>query len=161
MVAIRCLASKRATRSVGVRWGAVGLAVVQPGLPCGAPRKARSMSAARVPAMHGEFATVALPDEIDLATAPDAWLDMLDALWSGASVVIADMTGTVFCDGTGANMLAAAHREAVAADIELRIAAPSPRVRYILELTRIEGMVPIYPTLSAALTGTPPGEADR
>jgi anti-sigma B factor antagonist len=105
--------------------------------------------------------TVALPDEIDLATATDTWLDLLAALCSGASVVIADMTGTVFCDGTGANMLAAAYREAVAADIELRIAAPSPSVHRVLEVTRIEGMVPIYPTLSAALTGTPPGEAGR
>lgn len=108
--------------------------------------------------MRGEPVTVTLPDEIDLDTAPGAWLDLLVALWSGTSVVIADMSGTVFCDGTGADMLASAAHEAVAAGVELRIAAPSPWVRRVLKVTRIEGMLAIHPTLGAALTGTPPGQ---
>lgn len=116
------------------------------------------MSIAKVPAVYGEPVTVALPDEIDLDTAPDAWLDLVIALWSGTSVVIADMSGTVFCGATGANMLVCALREAIAAGVELRIAAPSPRVHRVLELTRVDGMLAIYPTLSAALAGTLPGQ---
>jgi anti-anti-sigma factor len=116
------------------------------------------MSTAKVPAVHGEPVTVALPDEIDLDSAPDAWLDLVIALWSGTSVVIADMSRTVFCGATGANMLVCALREAVAVGVELRIAAPTPRVDRVLELTRVKGMLAIYPTLSAALAGAPPGE---
>jgi hypothetical protein len=103
------------------------LCVISLVCPCGAGRKARSVSAARLPAAHGEPATVALPDEIDVDTAPGAWLDLMAALRAGPGMVIAGMTGTVLCDGTGAGMLAVAHREAVTGGAQLRIAASPPR----------------------------------
>ena len=113
------------------------------------------MSDAQVPAGSGEPVTVRLPAEIDLATAFGAELDLLAALWSGTAVVIADLTGTVFCDVAGARMLASAHREAVTGGAELRIAA-SPRARHFLAVTRLAAALPVYPTLSAALAGRSP-----
>ncbi len=115
------------------------------------------MSAAKLPAGRVEPVTVTLPEEIDIASAFGAGLDLMAALWAGASVVVADLTGTVFCDGAGARMLAEAHREATARAAELRIAA-SWRVRRVLVLVRLDDVLPVYPTLSAALAGGPPGQ---
>lgn len=42
------------------------------------------MSGAGLPIAHGDPVTVPLPDEIDLATAPGAGLDLAAALWAGA-----------------------------------------------------------------------------
>jgi len=100
---------------------------------------------------HDEPVTVQLPAEIDLASSPGAGIDLAAVLWAGTPVVIADLTGTTFCDATGAAMLAGAHREAAACDAELLIAA-SPAVRRILALTRLDEELAVYPTLAAART---------
>jgi len=112
------------------------------------------MSGARLPVAHGEPVTVPLPGELDIATAPGAGLDLAAVLWAGACVVIADLTRTTFCDGSGATMLASAHRAAIAAGAELRIA--SRPVRNVLWLTRLDVLLSVYPTLAAARAGLPP-----
>jgi anti-anti-sigma factor len=113
------------------------------------------MNAAHLPAARKGPVTITLPDEIDMASAPGAGLDLMAALWAGSAVVIADLTKTAFCDGAGAGMLAEAHREAVAAGAELRIVA-SARVRRVLSITRLDTVLAVYPTLTAALAGVPP-----
>lgn len=115
------------------------------------------MNSARLPAARGEPVTVTLPCEIDMASSPLAGMELLVAVWARPGVVIADMTGTTFCDAAGARMLAEAHREAVAAGSELRIAA-APHVQGVLALVRLGVVLAVYPTLGAALAGAPPGQ---
>jgi anti-anti-sigma regulatory factor len=61
---------------------------------------------------------VTLPAEIDMANECGVAAQLGCALASGAPVVVADMTGTRFCDSMG-RALALAHRQAAARHAEL------------------------------------------
>jgi anti-anti-sigma factor len=76
------------------------------------------------------------------------------ALWGGAAVVLADLTGTRICDASGLGMLVEIHREARAVGAELRVAA-SPPVRRIMGIARLDEVLAIYPTLCAARSAAP------
>jgi anti-anti-sigma regulatory factor len=49
--------------------------------------------------------------------------------------------------------LALAHRCAAAHHAQLRLAVPDTRVVQVLKLTGLDRLLPIYPSLGAALTG--------
>jgi anti-sigma B factor antagonist len=71
-------------------------------------------------------------------------------------VLIVDMSGTTFCDSAGVQAIIAAHKQAAAADTQLRLVAPA--VMRILTLVGVGQLVPLYPTLEAALAGAPAAE---
>jgi len=79
-----------------------------------------------------------LPAEIDITNARRLRGEVGSALVSGATVVVADLTATTFCDSSGA-----------------RILVPSATVRRGFALMGLEGFLPFYPSLSAALTAQP------
>jgi anti-sigma B factor antagonist len=94
---------------------------------------------------------VTLPREIDLTNASEAQDALGRALEGGTPVVIADAGETTFCDCAGVRALIRAHRRAIAAGAELRVASPtSAKVRRILELTGAAQVLDTYPTLTAA-----------
>jgi len=104
------------------------------------------------PAMpEGKTAVVSMPEEIDIANAGKLGADLTAACDGGVSLLIADMTGTTFCDASGVRMLVVAHKRAADRGIELRAAVASPRVRRILVLLGLDAIVPIYPTVDAAV----------
>jgi anti-anti-sigma factor len=99
---------------------------------------------------------VTLPTEIDAANVGQVHDALTRACESGTGVVVADATGTTFCDCAGVRALIRAHRQAAAAGIDLRVAAAASRkVRRILELTGAHQVLDTYPTLTAALDGPP------
>jgi anti-anti-sigma factor len=73
----------------------------------------------------------------------------------GVAAVIADMTGTRFCDSSGISMLLVAHRKAIASSAELRLVALSTEVLRALTLVRIDHLLPVYPSLAEALKRGP------
>ena len=95
---------------------------------------------------------IALPLEIDITNADDV-LDLITAACTpGVTVVIADLTGTIFCDSAGLNHLIQASHKAAANGTELRLAiSPDGTVSRIIELTGISQHIPVYP--SAQLAG--------
>ncbi|HWF80454.1 MAG TPA: STAS domain-containing protein [Streptosporangiaceae bacterium] len=95
-------------------------------------------------------AIVRMPDEIDIANAGRLATELASACDSGASVVVADMTHTTFCDASGARMLVVAQRRAAECGAELRAAVASARVRRVLVLLELDAIVPIHPTVEAA-----------
>jgi anti-sigma B factor antagonist len=110
----------------------------------------------------GPHVVVAMPAEIDAANASRISQGLLSAVSLGAAVVIIDMSGTTFCDSAGVQAIIAAHRQAAADGTQLRLVATA--VLRILTLLGIGQLIPLYPTLDAALAGTPPaqaGTADR
>jgi anti-sigma B factor antagonist len=134
----------------------------------GSPQPATAAAAAAVPPQP-RLAVVTLPAEIDVSNDGQV-LDMLTraldggtaALDGGTAVLVADASGTAFCDCSGVTALIIAGNQAAAAGARLRVAA-SPAVRRVLELTRADQVLDIYPTLAAALAvaGEPPaGERD-
>lgn len=96
-----------------------------------------------------------MPAEIDIANAGQLVAELASACGSGASVVVADMTRTTFCDASGARMLILAHKRAAESGVELRAAVASARVRRVLILLGIDTIVPIHPNLDAASNGRP------
>src|SRR5580658_8617400 len=103
----------------------------------------------------GGPAVVVLPDEIDILNADAVGERLGAAIVSGAAVVIADLSGTTFCDCAGVYSLLLAHRKASAGDAELRLAGPSHPVRRILALIEADQVLPVYPNLDAAVAARP------
>jgi len=112
-------------------------------------------SPASVPA---QTAVLTLPAEIDITNAGRLCGKVGSALVSGATVVVADMTATTFCDSSGARILVLAWGQAAMNGIDLRIVVPSTTVRRGFTLMGLDGFLPFYPSLSAALTA-PPAQA--
>jgi anti-sigma B factor antagonist len=105
----------------------------------------------------GPHAVVALPAEIDAANADKISHELLSALGLGAAVVVIDMSATTFCDSAGVQAIITAYRHAAANGTQLRLVATT--MLRILALVGADQLVPIYPTLDAALADAPPAQA--
>jgi anti-anti-sigma factor len=96
---------------------------------------------------------VVLPTEIDVINCDEVLTRVAGALAPGVSLVIADMTSTIFCDTSGVRALVEAHHRALADDIEFRLAIPAEgSVRRVLELTGIIRLLPVYLGLDEAIS---------
>jgi anti-sigma B factor antagonist len=105
----------------------------------------------------GELAVVTVPAEIDATNASEVRQALRAAAGQNAAVLIIDMSGTTFCDSAGVQAIIATYNQAAAAHIQLRLVATA--VLRILTLVGVDQLVPIYPTLEAALAGTPTAAA--
>src|SRR2546423_12592356 len=85
-------------------------------------------------------AAAAMPAEIDVANADEIHRALVSAASLGAPVLIVDMSGTTFCDSAGVQAIIAAHKQAAAADTQLRLVAPA--VMRILTLVGVGQLVP-------------------
>ena len=94
---------------------------------------------------------VTIPADIDISNADSIAEQLLSALASGVSAVVADLTGTTFCDCSGVRSLMLASDKAAASNTQLLLAAPSRAVLRILELVGLLRTLRIYPTPAAAL----------
>jgi len=112
-----------------------------------------------------------LPAEVDLSNAGLVRQDLLAVVAQGASLVIADMTATTFCDSAGVTALVRVARQATAQGSGLRLAAGAPAVIRMLALTGVDKLIEVYPSVAAALADpehdvaaepapAPPGQAD-
>ncbi|RCG30361.1 anti-sigma factor antagonist [Sphaerisporangium album] len=66
--------------------------------------------------------------------------------------VVLEMSGVEFCDSSGIGALVMAYKQSRSADATFRVARVHPNVRRILELAQLTSILPIYPTVEAALT---------
>jgi anti-anti-sigma factor len=98
-----------------------------------------------------------LSAEVDISNAEQARDDLLSVVMRGASLVIADMTATTFCDSAGVSALVRVARRAAAAGSGLRLATATPAVCRVLALTGVDKLIEIYPSVAAALAD-PGGE---
>lgn len=92
-----------------------------------------------------------LPAEIDLANADQVYTDLATAVAQHASLVIADMTATTFCDSAGVRALVRAVRNANASGAGMRVAASAPAVTRVLAITGVDRLIGIYPSVAAAM----------
>jgi anti-sigma B factor antagonist len=102
----------------------------------------------------GPQAVVTMPAEIDITNAGEIRQQLLAAAGHDATVLIIDMSGTTFCDSAGVQAIIDARNQTAAAHIQLRLVAAA--VLRIFQLVGIDQLIPIYPTLEAALAGAPP-----
>ncbi len=98
------------------------------------------MHGARYPTCApAQTAVLTLPAEIDITNARRLCGEVGSALVSGATVVVADMTATTFCDSPGARILVLAWEQAAVNGIELRVVVPSAAVRHGFALMGLDG----------------------
>ena len=90
---------------------------------------------------------VTLPDEIDISNKGLVQAALARALGSRPTVVVADGTGTGFCDCAAIATLITAHHNAAAAGAQLRAVLPTALVRRVLELTGADQVLRVYPSL--------------
>jgi anti-anti-sigma regulatory factor len=94
---------------------------------------------------------VTLPVQIDLYSREQAYDRLCGACASGATVVIADFTGTRYCDTASMRRLLAAHERAAASAAQLRFAIPPGNpARRMTDLLNADRHIPIYDSLAEA-----------
>lgn len=98
----------------------------------------------------GKQAVVTLPEHIDHSNADQVREQLLWIINRGATVLIADLTGSASCDYSGADALAQARGRAVANGIELRLVATG-EVRDVLSRSGFDDLVAVYPDLDGAI----------
>jgi len=105
----------------------------------------------------GQQALVALPEYIDVSNAGQIREELLAVLNRGAETLIADMTATISCDHAGADAVARAYQRAAASRTQLRLVVTSGSVLQMLGMTGVGRLVPVYPSVKAALARLPAG----
>jgi PAS domain S-box-containing protein len=76
---------------------------------------------------------------------------LLAVINRGATVLIADMTGTASCDHAGVEAIARACPRAAISGTQVRLVVTAPGVRRVLAIEGLDRMAPIYPSLAAAM----------
>ncbi|HXT89421.1 MAG TPA: STAS domain-containing protein [Trebonia sp.] len=118
------------------------------------------MSEERFPTTwSGQTAVIAAAGEIDLTNAESLRDALLSALNAGASCLVVDLTATTFLDSAGVTALVRASRRASVSDAVLRLAVTAPAVLRVLNLVGIDQLIPVYPSLAAALDSLPQAAA--
>ena len=100
---------------------------------------------------------VQLPAEVDFSNKGLVQTTLASALASRPKVVVADGTGTGFCDCAAIHTLITAHHEALAAGAQLRVVITGALVRRVLELTGADQILMVYPSLVDAHADPPSG----
>ena len=99
----------------------------------------------------GRVAVVTLPAEIDVSSADQVRADLFAVVAQDASLVIADMSATTFCDSAGVTALVRAARKANASCTGLRLATSAAAVTRVLAITGVDRLIEIYPSVAAAM----------
>jgi len=107
----------------------------------------------------GRQAIVALPEQIDVTNAGQIRAELLLVINQGAAALIADMTATVACEHAGADAVVRAGQRAIVSGIQLRLVVTAPIVRRVLSINGLDRLIPIYPSLEAAVAAVAPASA--
>jgi anti-sigma B factor antagonist len=101
-------------------------------------------------ASAGTSSIVTLPAEIDATNSGQVETDLVSACVPGTSVLVADLSGTTFCDSSGLRVLVRTDQFAESAGIEFRLVVTSAAVLRALELTGLKETLRLYPSVEAA-----------
>jgi anti-sigma B factor antagonist len=105
----------------------------------------------------GRQAVVILPEHIDVSNASQIREELLTVINRGAAALIVDMTATLSCDHAGADAVVRAYPRALASGTQLRLVVTAHIVRRVLSLNGLDRLIPIYPSLEAAIAAGAPG----
>lgn len=102
---------------------------------------------------EGGITIAELAGELDIANAPALREQLLSFLRPGSSRLVIDLSKVSFCDATGLAVLVSTARRAGLLGGFLRLAAVSPQVAQVLEITGLHRHLANFPTVHAASTG--------
>ena len=89
--------------------------------------------------------------DIDLASAEQLREELRVTIERGATVL--DLAEVAFCDSSGLRVLLESDRLARQHGTSLRLAAPSPAVERLLDITEAGSVLAVYPDVTSALAG--------
>ncbi|MED7952901.1 MULTISPECIES: STAS domain-containing protein [unclassified Streptomyces] len=98
-----------------------------------------------------ESAVCALSGDLDIDSLAPAEQALTELVAQRPRRMVVDLREVGFCDSSGLNLLLRARLAAGNADVEFRLAAPSPQVARLLEITGAEAVFSIHETVPAAL----------
>ncbi|HWJ51123.1 MAG TPA: STAS domain-containing protein [Solirubrobacteraceae bacterium] len=93
---------------------------------------------------------IAIEGELDLATAPRLKWMLVDALATGRAGLVVDLSRASFMDSTALGVLVGVNRS-LDPDARLAIVCDGDAVSKIFELSGMDGVFAIFPTLEPAL----------
>ena len=96
---------------------------------------------------------VSVRGEVDLATAPEFERALGAVPEDGVASVIVDLTDCSFMDSTGLHLLTRSQERFDRSGGHVAVVAPNRSVLRLFELTRLDQLLPIYPSRAAALNG--------
>lgn len=93
---------------------------------------------------------IELPGQLDESNAAQIKADLVAAAERHPAVLVADMSGTRWCDWAGAGALAAAFGRATAAGTQLRLVLTDESVRRVLSVNGLDRLIPVYADVATA-----------
>jgi anti-sigma B factor antagonist len=97
-----------------------------------------------------DLAIIAFAGEIDVYTTPQAKAVMIELLEKGYHHLVVDLQRTDYLDSTALGMLVGTLKRARERGGDLRLVSPPPRIRRLLEITRLVQVFPIDATEAEA-----------
>lgn len=99
---------------------------------------------------RGSTRVVRLEGECDMATAPQLQETLQQFRPPAVDQVILDLSDLTFLDSSGIGVIVAALKRLREADGELKIAGASGPVLRVLEITGLDGIIPLHPDVPSA-----------
>jgi anti-sigma B factor antagonist len=98
----------------------------------------------------GDWSVVTVAGEVDVATSPALSQALADELVEGVRLAV-DLSGVTFLDSTGLGVLVHALNGVVDAGGELRLVVTDPNVLKVFEVTSLDDVFVLCPSLETAL----------
>ncbi len=99
----------------------------------------------------GEGYLVSAWGEVDLYVAPELRAALLRAVAEEPEAVVVDLMAVTFIDSTALGALVAASRRA--GPTQIAVACTNPEIVRTFRMTRIDQLLPVYPSVGAAFEG--------
>ncbi len=100
---------------------------------------------------EGQVAVVTPDGRLDLASASEFKQTLNDIVEAGDRILVVDLSNVSFVDSSGLGALISGMKATRLAGGDLRIARVGEQARLILELTTLDKVIKIYPTVEEAL----------
>ena len=101
----------------------------------------------------GGIGVVRPAGRLDLLTATEVRQSVAQAIAAGNRRLILDLAEVAFMDSSGLAVLISGLKAARLAGGDLRIARPTDQVRFLFDLTGLDRVMRLYPTVEEALVG--------
>jgi anti-sigma B factor antagonist len=112
-----------------------------------------SISIETWPSEDGTQHVFVLSGSFDVATAPTVRAVLLEAARADQHRLIVDLTHVEFLDSTGLGALIGCNKRAQEAGGSVSLVVNEGQILRLLRITGLLGVIAVYPTLDAALTG--------
>src|SRR5262249_1891036 len=106
-----------------------------------------------VDSQPGGIGVVRLIGRLDLLAASEVRQRFAEAIAAGSRRLVVDLADGSFIHSSGLAALISGLKAARLASGDLRIARPNDQARLLLELTRLDRVLRLYPTVEDALAG--------